>query len=247
MRPPSKQAGAKRNVKQTQPVSESESEDDRTPFLSPEPADNETDYGLDFTTSQLTLQDAQNRRTSTLLRSSAKSRQNPAAPHLGQEEEQEEDSDEESENEENRRPAARRSATQNPQRSQQRPPAASSPQRRRQPVPEPVIRPPQAGRRKKATPYSRNKRMDIEIRRLQNFPGNLIPKLPFSRLVHEIMRRYGDFRITRGALEALQTSSELYLTQRLQDANMLTMHRGRVTLEVRDMVLMAYICDKVGR
>nr|AAL78892.1 centromeric histone Cid [Drosophila malerkotliana] len=291
MRPPPKRGGGQRSTAK-QPSREdtaSQNSDDESAFRSPEPED-ATDYGLEFTTSRLNLQDVSNRRCSTLRKNTSASRGRVGANQSTSEEE-------EDENEENlspstrsrtaqgrmaaessqessaaqsprrrpgpqspqRRPAAqspqRRSAAQSPQRraaaqSPQRRPAAQSPQRR------PAAQPPQrnaqtsgATRRKRTTPLSRAVRMEREINKLQQFTGNLIPKLPFSRLVRELLYSQGSqmFKTTRGALEALQSSSEIYLTQRLQDAYYLTLHRGRVTLDVRDMVLMGYICENLRR
>nr|ARC76681.1 Cid1 [Drosophila bicornuta] len=100
-------------------------------------------------------------------------------------------------------------------------------------------------RRKQRGPLSRDNRMNREIRRLRACTTPLIPRLPFSRLVRELMMKINTsavpLRITEGALGALQESSELFLTQRFEDAYLLTHHRGRVTLEVRDMALIAYI------
>nr|ARC76690.1 Cid1 [Drosophila seguyi] len=104
---------------------------------------------------------------------------------------------------------------------------------------------PPPSRRKQRGPISRANRMNREIRRLRACTAPLIPRLPFSRLVRELIMKYtsSSFRITESALGALQESSELYLTQRFEDAYLLTHHRGRVTLEVRDMALIAYIID----
>ncbi|KAH8245908.1 hypothetical protein KR038_011795 [Drosophila bunnanda] len=104
---------------------------------------------------------------------------------------------------------------------------------------------PATRRRKQGAPLSRASRMDREIRRLRACTAPLIPRLPFSLLVRELMMKYTNppFRITESALKALQESAELYLTHRFQDAYMLTRHRGRVTLEVRDMALIAYIVE----
>nr|ARC76684.1 Cid1 [Drosophila diplacantha] len=99
-------------------------------------------------------------------------------------------------------------------------------------------------RRKQRGPVSRANRMNRQIRRLQACTTPLIPRLPFSRLVRELITKYASScRITESALGALQESSELYLTQRFQDAYLLTHHRGRVTLEVRDMALIAFIIE----
>lgn len=103
-----------------------------------------------------------------------------------------------------------------------------------------------AQKRKKRKPMSHVMRMEREIRRLQSHSGLLIPRLPFSRLVREIMFQLSHLhmRVTEGALQVMQESSELYLTHRLQDSYLLTQHRGRVTLEVRDMALMAFLCNQ---
>nr|ARC76682.1 Cid1 [Drosophila birchii] len=98
-------------------------------------------------------------------------------------------------------------------------------------------------RRKQRGPLSRANRMNREIRRLRECTTPLIPRLPFSRLVRELIMKCTTvpFKITETAMGALQESSELFLTQRFEDAYLLTLHRGRVTLEVRDMALIAYI------
>nr|ARC76680.1 Cid1 [Drosophila barbarae] len=99
-------------------------------------------------------------------------------------------------------------------------------------------------RRKQRGPVSRANRMNREMRRLRECTTPLIPRLSFSRLVRELIMKCSGvvpFRITESALGALQESSELFLTQRFEDAYLLTLHRGRVTLEVRDMALIAYI------
>nr|ARC76691.1 Cid1 [Drosophila serrata] len=100
-------------------------------------------------------------------------------------------------------------------------------------------------RRKQRGPLSRANQMEREIRRLRSSTEPLIPRLSFARLVRELMIKCNNppFRITESALAALQESSELYLTHRFEDAYMLTHHRGRVTLEVRDMALIAYIIE----
>nr|ARC76750.1 Cid1 [Drosophila auraria] len=131
---------------------------------------------------------------------------------------------------ENRPPQTRQNSSQRQERGALAPAPATPPRRRKQ-------RP----------PVSRANQMEREIRRLRNRTVPLIPRLPFSRLVREVMLTFSGrripLRITEGALQVLQESTELYLTQRFEDAYLLTHHRGRVTLEVRDMVLMAYLID----
>ncbi|EDV56157.1 histone H3-like centromeric protein cid [Drosophila erecta] len=211
---------AKRNPNPSMNNSKPPSDDDKA-FRSPEPED-DTDYGLEFTTSQLTLQEGYNRRCSTM-------RNQPATRTYT--------SSDEEEDQENRHPAARSKQTRpTPVRQETSSRAAG-----------PFAAQNQTRRRKMANPISRAKRMDLEIRRLQNHSGTLIPKLPFSRLVREFIVKYSDgepLRVSEGAFMAMQESCEMYVTQRLSDSYMLTRHRNRVTLEVRDMALMAYLCDR---
>ncbi|XP_008559525.1 uncharacterized protein LOC103579780 isoform X1 [Microplitis demolitor] len=81
-----------------------------------------------------------------------------------------------------------------------------------------------------------------EIRYLRRSTKLLIPKLPFSRLVREIMHelfpRQGIDRMQATALEALQEATEMYLVQFFEDAVLLAYHCKRVTLMHRDMILM---------
>lgn len=50
-----------------------------------------------------------------------------------------------------------------------------------------------------------------------------------------------DWRVTGKALEALQESAEMYLTQVFEDSNLLTYHRQRCTLNVKDIKLAMYL------
>nr|AAL78889.1 centromeric histone Cid [Drosophila takahashii] len=236
-----RKSGASRKVDVPKPTlgdTDAESDDDSA-FRSPEPEDG-TDYGLEFTTSRLTLQDASNRRCSTLRKDARSGRALEAANRTASSEE---------EDQENRLPAARSPRRMTSQ--QERRPTASQQERRPTANQASGLGPaaPQDRRRprKMANPMSRARRMDREIQQLQKHPGTLIPKLPFSRLVRECIMKYSDgapLKITEGAFNALQVSSEMYVTQRLADSYMLTKHRNRVTLEVRDMALMALICDR---
>jgi histone H3 len=67
----------------------------------------------------------------------------------------------------------------------------------------------------------------------------LIPKLPFGRIIREVLNLYcpKDFRISKVALEALQESAETYLVQLFEDAYRCALHRKRVTLQPIDMQL----------
>ncbi|KAH7394595.1 histone-fold-containing protein, partial [Pyrenochaeta sp. MPI-SDFR-AT-0127] len=80
-----------------------------------------------------------------------------------------------------------------------------------------------------------------EIRRYQKSTDLLLLKLPFSRVVREIMADitgHGDMRIQPSALEALQEAflyNSYILT--LIDCNINAIHAKRVTIQVKDSQL----------
>ncbi|SPP73753.1 histone H3-like centromeric protein cid [Drosophila guanche] len=234
MRRSAKKRGARRAGQSSKAtLVDLDTDDDSSTFESPVEEDG-TDYGLEFTTSRLNLQDESNRRTST-------QRKNTSARRTRQN--QESDSSEE----ENRDPEPANRRTPGKGQGPVRPTHNTSNRNLRLAKPQPQ----QAGatgppRRIITNAVVRAAKMNQEVRILQAQPTLLLPRLPFSRLVRELMSQFTgpcSFRITSGALEALQTSSEMYITQRLQDAYLLTLHRQRVTLEVRDMALMAWLCN----
>lgn len=77
-----------------------------------------------------------------------------------------------------------------------------------------------------------------EIKKLQNSTNFLIPKLPFQRIVREIMLSLKDnFRIQGAAIEALQASTEMMMINILEDACLCTIHSKRQTIFVKDIIL----------
>ncbi|KAK0537825.1 histone H3.1 [Tilletia horrida] len=82
-----------------------------------------------------------------------------------------------------------------------------------------------------------------QIRRYQKSTQLLICKLPFQRLVQQIMqdeckkRRIDTLRIQSGAIGALQEATEAYLVSVLEDANLAAIHARRVTIQPKDMAL----------
>ena len=66
----------------------------------------------------------------------------------------------------------------------------------------------------------------------------LIRKLPFQRLVREIMKDVkSDARIQSSALGALQEATENYLIRHFEDTNLCAIHARRVTIQAKDMQL----------
>jgi histone H3 len=84
-----------------------------------------------------------------------------------------------------------------------------------------------------------------EIRKYQRNTDLLLRKLPFQRLVREIVQDMGDkvdsrfrgIRFQSHALMAIQEASEAYLTGLFEDTNLCAIHAGRVTIMAKDMQL----------
>ncbi|KAH8384635.1 hypothetical protein KR093_003773 [Drosophila rubida] len=216
--------------KQSKP--ESDVSDDEIEFQSPD-FDDATDYGLEFTTSRITPR----RHPSSTLRKIKPANQKKSQAR-------DESSEESSYSEESPSPTTLPTKQLNQQKSvEMNRSSAKHPQTSQRTQPQSRV-----GKRKQAKPEHRAIKLDREILRLRSIDRFLIPRLPFSRVVRELLFEQSStvHMITMGALEALQTSSELYLTQRFEDAYLLTKFRGRVTLEVRDMAVVAYFCRTYG-
>ena len=81
-----------------------------------------------------------------------------------------------------------------------------------------------------------------EIRRYQRSTELLIKKLPFSRLVREILQdsNKAAIRATKGAIEALQQAAEDFIVRMFEDINLLALHAKRVTIQPRVILLFLY-------
>jgi histone H3 len=79
-----------------------------------------------------------------------------------------------------------------------------------------------------------------EIRKYQKSTDLLIRKLPFQRLVREIMAEVGNGTVTRmqtPALLALQEATEAYAVGLFEDTNLCAIHAKRVTIMAKDIQL----------
>merc|ERR1712131_449391 len=75
-----------------------------------------------------------------------------------------------------------------------------------------------------------------EIRRYQKSTELLIRKLPFMRLVKEVLRSFrADFRMQSAAIGALQEAAEAFLVGLFEDCNLCAIHAKRVTIMPRDL------------
>lgn len=105
-----------------------------------------------------------------------------------------------------------------------------------------TAQPKATGAAKRKTP--RKARVLKEIKTYQCSAAPLIPKLPFSRVVREIMQKVSlqaDLKITPDALSALLESSSCYLTQMFDDAYRITLNRNRMTLKPEDLQILFYL------
>ncbi len=77
-----------------------------------------------------------------------------------------------------------------------------------------------------------------EIRHYQKSMALLIQKLPFGRLVREIIQEIStELRVTSDALESLQEVAEAYLVHVFEDSNLCVIHAKRVTVMPKDFAL----------
>ena len=77
-----------------------------------------------------------------------------------------------------------------------------------------------------------------EIRRYQKGTELLIRKLPFQRLLKEIVRSFNlELRLQSTAILCLQEAAEAYLVGLFEDINLCAIHARRVTIMPRDMHL----------
>ena len=77
-----------------------------------------------------------------------------------------------------------------------------------------------------------------QIRRYQKSTDLLIRKIPFQRLVKEISQELKPgLRFQSTALLALQVATEDYIVNMFDQVNLCAIHGGRVTIQVKDIVL----------
>jgi len=87
--------------------------------------------------------------------------------------------------------------------------------------------------------YRPNSKILVEIKHYQQTTDLLLLRAPFSRVVREITQDLGvrDIKYKASALAALQVAAEYYLIGLFEDSYLLTIHRNRVTLTDKDIML----------
>lgn len=90
-----------------------------------------------------------------------------------------------------------------------------------------------------------------EIRWYQSSTRLLIKKLPFQRLVREILHSVkvsvDDMRIQVAALNALHEATEYFLVRYFEQSYLYTLHAKRVTLMDRDIRLTTRVLKSLGQ
>lgn len=77
-----------------------------------------------------------------------------------------------------------------------------------------------------------------EIRQYQKSTKLLVPKLPFCRLIKQILSDYNTcLRIEARAVLAIQEAAEDYLVRLFGDVNLFAIHGNRVTISSKDFDL----------
>ena len=84
-----------------------------------------------------------------------------------------------------------------------------------------------------------------EIRKYQTSTELLIRKIPFQRLVREVVHQLKgvDYKFQSTALLALQEASEAFLVNMFEQCNLIAIHGKRVTLKPKDILLWRRLHD----
>ena len=85
-----------------------------------------------------------------------------------------------------------------------------------------------------------------QIRKYQKSYDLLIRKIPFQRLVREIvqqMYKNKHYRFQSTALLALQEASEAFLVRMFEEVNLIAIHGKRVTIQAKDIMLWKRVTD----
>ena len=73
--------------------------------------------------------------------------------------------------------------------------------------------------------------------------------MPFQRVVREIAQDLGaidDLRFTPDAIFTLQEAAEVFLVNLMEDANLCTIHCGRITITPKDYHLVMRMREKMS-
>ena len=75
-----------------------------------------------------------------------------------------------------------------------------------------------------------------EVRKLQKTTHMVIPRIPFERIVREVLQDFSsNKRLSSGSIQALQEAAETYLTEMLREGNNYAIHAKRTTVSIADL------------
>jgi histone H3/H4 len=79
-----------------------------------------------------------------------------------------------------------------------------------------------------------------EIKHYQKITDQLIPKLPFCRLVKSVLYTLTKegYRFQKAAIDCIQEAAEAYIVFILSEANLCAIHGKRVTVMPKDLLLL---------
>ncbi len=80
-----------------------------------------------------------------------------------------------------------------------------------------------------------------QIRYYQKTTHLLIHKVPFGRLVQEVLHDFSPYKVQAMAVKALQEAAEAYLVGLFKDTNLCAIHARRVTIKPKDIQLARHI------
>ena len=105
---------------------------------------------------------------------------------------------------------------------------------------------PPRGRRRKSRRFRPGTVALRQIRKYQKSTELLIRKLPFQRLVREVVQemfKTESYRFQSTAILALQEASEAFLVHMFEQCNDICLHGKRVTVQQRDIQLWKRLFD----
>ena len=81
-----------------------------------------------------------------------------------------------------------------------------------------------------------------EIKKYQSNTEMIVRRLPFQRVVKEIIQKvWDDLRLQSTAILALQEAGEMFLVGLLEQSNLCALHAKRVTIMPKDVQLARHI------
>ena len=85
-----------------------------------------------------------------------------------------------------------------------------------------------------------------DIKYLQSIHQVFLQTTPFARLVHDVLKEFGNHRVTSDALMCFKEAYEFHLQELIDKAKACTIHHKCITLSVVDLQLARYLSGDLG-